>query len=229
MKKSIIIVLIMCISGILYGGTPITKSFLLGKFEPKNDTNFTEIESKYTDKESIYIQKEVYNAYKKMYKEAEKCGIKLTIISCTRNFNSQKNIWERKWKNTEGNDSVKVKKIMEYSSMPGTSRHHWGTDIDFISVENQYWDTESGQKAYKWLKENAPKYGFNQPYTDDTYRTGYKSEPWHWSYTPLSIRYLRSFNCLISTEDINGFNGCNYVKPFNIIDTHIFGVDKTCK
>ena len=228
MKKISLIISIIFISQMIYGGAPVTKSLLLGNFEPKNDTNFCLIETKYADKENMYIQKAVYNAYKKMYNDALKEGIKLTIISCTRNFNSQKNIWERKWNNTEGNDTIKIRKIMQYSSMPGTSRHHWGTDIDFISVENRYWTTEAGLKAYEWLKENAPKYGFNQPYTDDASRTGYKSEPWHWSYTPLSISYLKSYDCMISPADINGFHGHSYIDKLNIIKTHVFGVDKTC-
>lgn len=213
----------------IYGGAPISKALLLGKLEPKNDTNFTVIENKYADKNNMYIQKEVYEVYKKMYEAALKDGIRLTVVSCTRNFNSQKNIWERKWSNTVGSDTVRIRKIMQYSSMPGTSRHHWGTDIDFISVENEYWTTEAGKKAYRWLKENAPKYGFNQPYTKNPSRTGYKPEPWHWSYTPLSINYLKSYQDLITPKDINGFNGCGYIDKLNIISTHVFGVDKTCK
>lgn len=229
MKKIYLTTFILFFFQMIYGGAPISKALLLGKLEPKNDTNFTVIENKYADKNNMYIQKEVYEVYKKMYEAALKDGIRLTVVSCTRNFNSQKNIWERKWSNTVGSDTVRIRKIMQYSSMPGTSRHHWGTDIDFISVENEYWTTEAGKKAYRWLKENAPKYGFNQPYTKNPSRTGYKPEPWHWSYTPLSINYLKSYQDLITPKDINGFNGCGYIDKLNIISTHVFGVDKTCK
>lgn len=229
MKKIILTTLILFVIQMIYGGAPVSKALLLGKFEPENDTNFTVIANKYADRSNMYIQKEVYEVYKKMYEAALKDGIRLTVVSCTRNFNSQKNIWERKWSNTGGNDTVRIRKIMQYSSMPGTSRHHWGTDIDFISVENEYWTTEAGKKAYRWLKENAPKYGFNQPYTKNPSRTGYKSEPWHWSYTPISINYLKSYSTMINPKDINGFNGCAYIDRLGIITTYVFGVDKTCK
>ena len=32
-------------------------------------------------------------------------------------------------------DDAAIDKIIEYSTLPGTSRHHWGTDIDIIDAE----------------------------------------------------------------------------------------------
>ena len=31
-------------------------------------------------------------------------------------------------------DEAAIDKIIEYSTLPGTSRHHWGTDIDIIDA-----------------------------------------------------------------------------------------------
>ena len=39
---------------------------------------------------------------------------------------------------------------MSYSSMPTTSRHHWGTDIDIHSVEVTDFEKEPGISIYNW-------------------------------------------------------------------------------
>ena len=36
--------------------------------------------------------------------------------------------------------------------MPGTSRHHWGTDIDFNSVDPAYFKTATGIKVLSGSK-----------------------------------------------------------------------------
>lgn len=203
-----------------------TKDILLGKFNPAEQKEFVRIDAKYTDKSNIYMQREAYEAYLKMREAALKEGIDLTIVSATRNFNSQLAIWNRKWNNLSGGDSIRVRKIMRYSSMPGTSRHHWGTDIDFISVETDYWTHGHGLKAYRWLQTNAPKYGFYQPYTGDPQRTGYAEERWHWSYYPISDEYTRMYKTLITSSDINGFSGSGLVEKLDIIRTHVFGIAK---
>ena len=114
----------------------IEKNILLGKFDYKKDSNFSIVSSKYSSK-TIYLRKEVLQKFDQMYDAALKDGIKLVIISGTRSFNHQKYIWDRKWaKNILKMDSISaVKEIMKYSSMPSTSRHHWGTDIDLNSLK----------------------------------------------------------------------------------------------
>ena len=32
-------------------------------------------------------------------------------------------------------DEQAIEKIIEYSTLPGTSRHHWGTDLDIIDAD----------------------------------------------------------------------------------------------
>lgn len=209
----------------LWAGAPVSKEILLGKFNPSENTHFTRIDNSHTDKTDIYLQTEVYNAYKQMRQAALTDGITLTIVSATRTFNSQLAIWNRKWNRTEGSDSLRVRRIMRYSSMPGTSRHHWGTDIDFISVETDYWTHGSGLKAYKWLVANAPKYGFYQPYTANPGRTGYAEERWHWSYYPIADRYTQAYQYTITDADINGFPGAGLIRHLNIVQSHVLGID----
>ena len=115
---------------------------------------------------------------------------------------------------------------MRYSSMPGTSRHHWGTDLDFISVEPEDWTHGEGLRIYNWLCLNAHKFGFFQPYTADPARTGYAEERWHWSYAPLSKPYLEAYRQKITAEDITGFSGSYLVDSLGIIQSHVFGISE---
>ena len=39
-----------------------------------------------------------------------------------------------KFKNQGMPDKAAIRKIIECSTLPGTSRHHWGTDIDLIDA-----------------------------------------------------------------------------------------------
>ena len=204
----------------------LPKSLLLGKFDPATDTNFIAIPPHMTSHTNIYCQRQTLQAYIAMRDSALKENISLTIVSATRTFDRQRQIWERKWQNTQGNDSIKVRSILRYSSMPGTSRHHWGTDLDFISVETDYWTHGEGLRTYQWLCNNAHKFGFFQPYTADPSRTGYAEERWHWSYDPLSKPYLQAYQQKITAKDITGFSGSYLIDSLNIIQTHVLGISQ---
>jgi LAS superfamily LD-carboxypeptidase LdcB len=202
----------------------ISKEILLGKFTPSQDTNFIIIPDHMSTYKGLYCEKQTFNAYLAMRDSALKENILLTIISATRTFDRQKQIWERKWQNTQGNDSTKIRTIMRFSSMPGTSRHHWGSELDFISAEIDYWTNGEGLRIYNWLCANAHKFGFFQPYTADPTRTGYAEERWHWSYAPLSKPYLEAYRQKITAKDITGFSGSYLADSLKIIQTHVFGI-----
>lgn len=203
----------------------ITKAFVLGKFDYKNDSSFIKIDSNHSYK-TIYLKKEVYNAYKKMRITAKKQGINITIVSGTRNFYEQKSIWERKWDKYIYLDPLeRAKKILEYSSMPATSRHHWGTDIDLNNLNNSYFEKGNGKKEYDWLLKNAKNFGFYQVYTTkENGRTGYNLERWHWSYMPLASEYLSYYNENITYKDINDFKGSELAEKARIITEFVNGI-----
>jgi len=210
----------------------VTKDFLLGKFDYKTDERFVLVDKKWADKE-IYLQKKTYEAFLKMAEQAKKDGIDLKIVSGTRSFNEQKAIWEKKWKSNEKKikkNKENALKILSFSSMPSTSRHHWGTDIDINSVEEDYFQDEKGKKIYRWLVENASKYGFCQVYSNkkNGKRTGYNEEVWHWSYMPLSNYYLENYIKNITFKDITGFIGSESAKEIDMIKNYVQGVDMTC-
>ena len=102
----------------------------------------------------MYLEKQTAVSFKKMKSAAEKDGINLIIVSGARNYYSQKSIWERKFKNNQSrglNPLENARKILRYSSMPSTSRHHWGTDIDINSLEPSYFESGRGKREYDWL------------------------------------------------------------------------------
>jgi len=211
------------------------KNFLMGKFQLNEHSNFVLVDKKYHAKSEMYLQKQTLESFIKMREAAEKDGINLTIVSGTRNFYSQKSIWERKYKANKAkelSDVENIKKIMLWSSMPSTSRHHWGTDIDINGFE-KYFDgeNEKANNEYEWLVNNALKFGFCQVYTEKREgkrTTGYNEEKWHWSYIPLSSEYLKKYKELITYTDINGFSASEFAEELNIIEKFVFGISGEC-
>ncbi len=203
------------------------KAFVLGKFNYKEDIRFTKAKRSHSAK-VLYLDKDVYQAFITMFEAAKKDSVALKIISGTRNFSEQKTIWERKW-NIYSNlePSKRAKKILIYSSMPSTSRHHWGTDIDLNSLSNLYFSKGKGQREYDWLTTNANKFGFYQAYTNkENGRKGYNLERWHWTYLPIASKYLKFYNNNITYGDIIGFKGDSLATKNKMISNYVNGLSK---
>lgn len=210
----------------------VDKQYLLGRFNPETDLRFIKPVDEHTAgaARSQYLRKETYEAFIKMAEAAAKDGVKLVIISATRNFETQKSIWERKWQAEASitGETERAKKILQYSAMPGTSRHHWGTDIDLNNLNNEYFESGVGLKIYQWLTAHAHEYGFCQPYTSKTGgRTGYEEEKWHWSYTPVTAGLLEAYKQTVTLSDITGFAGSQTAIQLDVIKNYVDGV--ACK
>lgn len=203
-----------------------TKADLLGDINPSSHRDFDKLRSKYCSK-TTYLREESYDAFKDMWKAAKADGIQLIIVSATRNRTYQKGIWNRKWLTFGGEESDRAQRILQYSSMPGTSRHHWGTDIDLNDLNNSYFESGEGAKIYEWLQNHAHEYGFYQPYTAfNPYRdAGYREEKWHWSYLPLAHRMQRAYRMLVDYDDLRGFMGDQYAEQLNVINNYVMGVE----
>lgn len=201
------------------------KMLLLGKVDYHTLQEFTAVDKQYARK-PMFLEKETYKAFLEMYQAAKKEGIELKIISGARNFEHQKAIWERKWNRFEELSPLdRADKILEFSSMPSTSRHHWGTDIDLNSLENHYFEKGKGKAVYQWLITHAHRYGFYQVYTSKSDgRTGYAEEKWHWSYLPIANLFLERYNQIITYLDINGFEGAEWAEKKHMIPHYVNGV-----
>lgn len=214
------------------------KIYLLGQFDPSQNPDFAIVPAQYgVSGYQMYLRKETLVAFLEMA-DAEKNGVILKIASATRNFIYQKNLWNAKWQNFSKTipDGLAVfKKILEYSAVPGTSRHHWGTEIDINAATPEYFETEAGEKVYDRMTKNAWEFGFCQPYNqkinaenDNGRDTGYSEERWHWSYLPLSINFTEQYKSLITEADIKGFDGDQYVAGQNLIKNFVLGINPKC-
>ncbi len=176
-----------------------TRNQLIGK------ENSAIIGDSYTSK----MHKDAKVAFQKMKTEATKQGYKIEVVSAYRSFQRQKEIFERKYKKytLQGlSPSEAINKIIEYSTIPGTSRHHWGTEIDIIdgnaprpaSVLNEEHFHGDGPycKLKEWLDLHSESFGFYEVYTNNPTRKGFKYEPWHFSYAPVSKPMLQEYKKL---------------------------------
>jgi len=220
----------------------ITTDYLVGKFTPSKHPDFALIGKTHSSRGGMYLRKAAYAKFVEMTEAAKKDGVQFIIKSATRNFAAQKVIWEGKWNGNrllEGKENAKKNypdpntralKILEYSSMPGTSRHHWGTDFDVNAFTNAYFEKGKGLKEYEWLVAHAHEYGFCQPYTPKgTERPdGYNEEKWHWSYLPIAKKLTDQYQLRISNKDISGFEGADTAEGINVIKKYVLGINEVC-
>ena len=118
-----------------------------------------------------------YDKFLELWQAANEQGFYLMVTSSYRDYQGQKEIYDYRV-STQGEG-----KADETAARPGHSEHQTGLVIDMTSKTEPLADSFSNSEAYKWLKENAYKYGFIERYPEGkTYLTGYSPESWHWRY-----------------------------------------------
>jgi len=218
----------------------ISKKYLMGKFDPAKDERFTPIPAAYASKK-MYMRQEALEAFKEMHAAAKSEGVSFTIVSATRPFDAQKSIWEAKWTGNRKVDGQllpkEVKdpkgraiKILRWSSMPSTSRHHWGTDIDLNNLNPKYWEEGKGLEEYQWLTAHAHEYGFCQVYSEmgEDRPFGYQEEKWHWSYLPIAKSLTNAYAQKIVDKDIEGFEGAESAPMIEVVKKYVLGINPRC-
>ncbi|HTC22255.1 MAG TPA: M15 family metallopeptidase [bacterium] len=149
-----------------------------------------------------YAQQAVMESFWKLKAKAAQDGWHLILVSGYRSFYQQRHIWnhfDSLYKKTDNLDEKgRVRAIMSLVSVPGLSRHHWGTELDISEVSlrgqlvNVHPDTPAKVIAfYNWMEQNAPQFGFCKVYLGK--RGAVRDEPWHWSYMPFSRVYQPQF------------------------------------
>jgi hypothetical protein len=104
--------------------------------------------------------------------------------------------------------------ILKFSALPGASRHHWATDVDFNSTASADWAPAASAAGKPgrlfdlgiWLQANAARTGFVQPYTAGR-SGGYSEEAWHYSYAPIALGLRQDYNAQVnlSTDVADAF------------------------
>ena len=173
--------------------------------------------------DTIQLEKNTFDAFEKMKKAALQDGVNIKIVSGFRDFERQKKIWNSKYERFTNEYKLSpneaINEIIRFSTIPGTSRHHWGTEIDVIDkdfdnekdplIAKKYENGGIFHKLKKWMDKNSMNYGFHLTYTNNPNRKGFEYEPWHYSYVPISKKYLTAFLKIdivniISKVDIEG-------------------------
>ena len=198
--------------------------------------------------DTILLEKETYSAFIKMKDAAEKDGIIIKLVSGFRDFYRQQMIWNNKYKKFTNEFSLDgptaIKEIIRFSTIPGTSRHHWGTEIDIIDknfenekdllISKKYEEGGIFNSLKKWMDKNSKRFGFYIVYDDDSNRPGFEYEPWHYTYKPVSDLYQREFlklnlKSIISKTKVEGkeFINDEFIKKY--IDENIMGISSHLK
>jgi hypothetical protein len=109
-----------------------------------------------------------------------------------------------KWLATPYKDRIAI--ILQFSSLPGVSRHHWATEVDLNSTEVADWQPATASKPEgaffalgQWLQANASKVGLIQSFTAGR-SGGYHEEAWHYSYAPISLGLRTRYNQQVSLQ-----------------------------
>ena len=166
--------------------------------------------------EGVLVDSEASKAFLKLSKRAAKSGFYMRISSAFRSYDRQTRIINEKWLgqrvvlNDQGDrldrsvltDAQWLDAILRFSALPGTSRHHWGTDLDIwdaAAVDPNYTLSLTGaeygpggvfEEMTQWLDARIAAddaEGFFKPYDRD--RGGVAPEPWHISYRPVASDY----------------------------------------
>ncbi len=130
-----------------------------------------------------YFHAEAIDYLQDMIKDAERDDIDLKIISAYRSFDEQSAL-KGQYTKIYGSGAN------TFSADQGYSEHQLGTTVDLTTPEVggtyvKFADT----KAYKWLQDNAYKYGFVLSYPENN--NYYVFEPWHWRFVGKDLaRYL---------------------------------------
>jgi hypothetical protein len=212
------------------------KAYLMGRFRPDTTRDFMLLPEELTGGKRAYLRTEVAEALSRLTQAALIEDVRLWVLSATRSYDRQRAIWDSKFSGASrsmgrnlaqeyADSTERCRALLEYSSAPGTSRHHWGTDVDLNSTDLAYWRSGEGIVVLKWLRNHAGKYGFIMAYPPDR-EHGYRYEPWHWSYQPLSRPLLRNYyHRLITPDELEGFLGAEVLRRLPWREWYINGVD----
>ena len=119
--------------------------------------------------------------FEEMCAQALLDGVHIYNSSAYRSYSYQEMIYNRK------KDLVGIKEADMISARAGSSEHQSGLAVDLNTIDDDFANTNE----YRWLENNAYKYGFILRYPLGKEKiTGYSYEPWHYRYVGKSVAYI---------------------------------------
>ena len=175
------------------------------------------------------IHKSMLHDFLKLQRDAQNAGFDLQVISAFRDYDRQLKIWnakargerqliddqERPLDYSKLSPTEIMYAILRWTAVPGSSRHHWGTDIDVYDAKTQKAEDVKllpsecegdGPSAamHAWLDDilsSSNSFGFFRPYRTD--QGGVSPERWHLSYYPYSRRVLETYTASLFKKNIS--------------------------
>lgn len=142
--------------------------------------NLVKIDSNYGIN-SGYLESTTYENFKKMTDDAKVDNVNLYAYSPYRSYNTQVGLYNR-YVERDGK-----KEADTYSAIAGFSEHQTGLAVDISKVGGNISGFENTNE-FKWLQNNAYKYGFILRYPEGKeYITGYQYESWHYRYVSVEV------------------------------------------
>ena len=135
--------------------------------------------------ESYYLSKDAALSLIAMMKTLKSYGVYVT--SAYRDYDYQVRVFEQYVKSYTDKGYTREQaeaEVRKTSALPGTSEHQSGLCVDFMYDNQSVLDNRFENSAgFRWLSENAYKYGFILRYPKDkTDITSYDYESWHFRY-----------------------------------------------
>jgi hypothetical protein len=142
---------------------------------------------------NVFVSKEVDEAFSVLQAHVlEETDERLVIASGYRSSAYQLVIFLKNLKENDWN----IEKTLSIVSLPGHSEHNQST-YHAIDVFTEHTPRESdgdisvlrtfsSSKAFSWLRENGPSYGFTLSFPEHN-TVGMIYEPWHWLYRGIPI------------------------------------------
>ncbi|MDQ7990540.1 MAG: M15 family metallopeptidase [Candidatus Dactylopiibacterium sp.] len=177
---------------------------------------------------SFRAQPQAGEALLALHAAAAQAGIDLAVASAWRGFVDQARIWQAKWRGERPlydahgqpldyaalDEAGRVAAILEWSALPGASRHHWGSEFDVYDraalpegyrlqlLPAEYAPDGPFARLSAWLDAHMAAFGFFRPY--DAERGGMHVEPWHLSFAPVSLPALPRLTPALMAHALSG-------------------------
>lgn len=176
-------------------------------------------------KEQIQVAELAGPALTELFTAANAAGFTPFLTSGFRSIQYQRNLFNRyvaEEMQQHGYSTEQAEAaVAKYSAIPGTSEHHLGTAFDVMAFAGQAWDdarVNFDQGFYKWIRENAHKFGFvisfptgHSEHQAKETAAVVSAEPWH-------LRY-------VGKEVAEYFVRCHYLAPNTSATVHTLLID----
>lgn len=171
----------------------VNKEHSVDENYPADKDSLIEIPAKYRKSDVIYLYKDAEKALEALMQDAFALGYTDTYVtSAYRSYSYQSmlfyDIYVKQEMQNGLSESDAINKVLTYSQRPGESEHQTGLCVDFTTrgIGGVLEDTFETTEVFKWLKDNAWKYGFILRYPKEKSDiTGISYESWHYRFVGL--------------------------------------------